>query len=195
MAIHKAGQRIGVNVNGAEVGHFASTGDVRSDLALANIVRREAGYGPTILSEWEQRRLAACDFAQTFKHTFETTMSAPRTVRPFSAVPLVVLGAFSLELFLKAIACKHGHDPGREHKLYKIAMDLPVPAKRTIALSYRALCADRSGPYPDVDEFLKAFSDAFIKWRYSYEHESLQAVSVKDIQFCQDLFNNALEYP
>ena len=89
---------------------------------------------------------------------------------PRYTAPVLVNGAFSIELSLKAILAKNGVDYGKEHNLLILFGMLPQNFQDEI-LGF--LC-EKAPEYSDPDKFFDEFllsSNAFIDWRYCFEKQ------------------------
>ncbi|MBP5606064.1 MAG: HEPN domain-containing protein [Ruminiclostridium sp.] len=83
-------------------------------------------------------------------------------------VPKIVNGAFAVEVILKAILTEQGIDYDKEHNLKVLFDKLPQNLQEEF---WEYLCSKKP-EYTDVekrDKELVIMSDAFIKWRYSFE--------------------------
>lgn len=81
--------------------------------------------------------------------------------------PMIVSYAFAAELYLKALATLgSGRTPIRGHKLQVLYGRLSDTVRASIATAYKA----RTGRTAiDLNGDLRAFSDAFVDWRYVFE--------------------------
>ena len=83
-------------------------------------------------------------------------------------VPRIVNGAFAVEITLKAILTEQGINYDKEHNLKVLFDKLP----RNIQNEFWEFLCSKKPEYSDVekrDKELVIMSDAFIKWRYSFE--------------------------
>ena len=83
-------------------------------------------------------------------------------------IPRIVNGAFAAEITLKAILTEQGINYDKEHNLKVLFDKLP----RNIQNDFWEFLCSKKPEYSDVekrDKELVIMSDAFIKWRYSFE--------------------------
>ena len=90
-------------------------------------------------------------------------------------VPAIVCAAFSVELGLKALALKEGHEPWG-HELATLFGDVSARARASIV-------ARVGVPHNRFDQCLKAASRAFDRWRYVYERDA----ATVDLAFLRSL--------
>ena len=88
----------------------------------------------------------------------------------FYVSPVTINSAFACEVFLKAILTYQDKKTPRLHKLRDLYNALPKELKKLIK-------CEVSGGYPDMwtnfsgQDYLDNISDAFVEWRYNYEHD------------------------
>lgn len=88
----------------------------------------------------------------------------------FYVSPVTINSAFACEVFLKAILMYQDKKIPRSHKLRDLYNALPKELKELIK-------REVSSGYPDMwtnlwgQDYLNSISDAFVKWRYNYEHD------------------------
>ena len=102
--------------------------------------------------------------------------------------PLVVNGAFSVELAFKAILAKNGIEYGKEHNLLILFQMLPESFQQelwTYLIEKAPEYADSSKTY---DELI-LLSNAFIDWRYVFEEKPVPAI---DSRFLAAFANAAI---
>lgn len=104
---------------------------------------------------------------------------------------------FACELLLKALCKIHQIESVKTHRLVKLFSVLPAEIKVTINDEYQSLCDEyqssckeqlrrRNGlTLMDLDSCIKAYDNAFVKWRYYYE-ESKEELFLPWIDF--DMF-------
>lgn len=93
-----------------------------------------------------------------------------------AATPFVVNAAFAIELYLKALAAKHGLTL-RGHRLPRLYQALPLVALDDVsAVLPRAVHQRQYAGSPNINGTLAGLNDAFVRWRYGYEEESLSLV-------------------
>lgn len=100
------------------------------------------------------------------------------TGEPMYNVPLLVNGAFSIELSLKAILVKNSIDYGKEHNLLVLFLKLPEDYQYEI-FNY---LVEKAPEYRDaqkcMDELVLA-SNTFVDWRYCFEGKPTPAVDFR----------------
>ena len=88
----------------------------------------------------------------------------------FYVSPATINSAFACEVFLKAISTYQDKKIPRSHKLRDLYEALSNELKEFIK-------HEVSGGYPDMwtnllgQDYLDNISDAFVEWRYNYEHD------------------------
>lgn len=108
----------------------------------------------------------------------------------FYSVPAIVNSAFACEVFLKLLLEVEQIDIKKEHQLEKLFNQLPEQVKTAIQQS----TIQNYGTWTDVFglNLLHQISDAFVQWRYHYEHDFGKAGTMKiEIGFLV-AFRNAL---
>ena len=89
---------------------------------------------------------------------------------PRYTAPVLVNGAFSIELSLKAILAKNGVDYEKEHNLLILFQMLPQKFRDEILGFLIEKAPEYSDPDIFFDEFLLS-SNAFVDWRYCFEKQ------------------------
>ena len=92
------------------------------------------------------------------------------------SVPVMVYGAFSAEITLKAILAKNDIDYGKEHNLLVLYQMLP----ESFGMELLGHLYEKAPEYRDTDkcaEELVLISNAFIDWRYAFEGNPVPALS------------------
>lgn len=94
----------------------------------------------------------------------------------FYANPVIVNYSFSCEVFLKTLLHLYGVEFKNEHELKKLYMLLPEKVQKEIKNS----TIKKHGQWEDIWKIplLDQISDAFVKWRYSYEHDPSKSASI-----------------
>ena len=103
-------------------------------------------------------------------------------------VPMLVNGAFSIEITLKAILAENQIDYGKEHNLVVLFKKLPDSFK--VELLGHLL--EKIPEYEKMEkcaEELILISNAFVDWRYAFEGETAPAF---DIRFLSAFANAAI---
>ena len=92
------------------------------------------------------------------------------------SVPVMVYGAFSAEITLKAILAKNDIDYGKEHNLLVLYQMLP----ESFGMELLGHLYEKAPEYRDADkcaEELVLISNAFVDWRYAFEGNPVPALS------------------
>ena len=182
-----------VLLNGIVVGEVMSTGDTAQDAeAVRQFVRSKGLYeAPSLFQAIQSQAFA---FANTSAHLYERDLRrSPR--KGVSTVPFVVNSAFSIELYLKALAQKHGVTL-RGHELLKLYKALPRKAFVEIQTVTPQCAANRAlGEPPDFLAYLTSLNNTFVEWRYSYELERTGAVHIEPTIFVMEVLHEACRLP
>ena len=93
-------------LNGIVVGEVRSTGNTDQDAEAVRAFLKEKGQHKEV-TPFQAVFNQAIAFANTSAHIYEKNLRR-RPRNGFSTVPFVVNAAFSIELYLKALAQKHG---------------------------------------------------------------------------------------
>lgn len=104
------------------------------------------------------------------------------------AIPMLVNGAFSVELSLKTILAKNNIDYKKEHNLLSLFEILPEKFQCEI-MGY---LFKKAPEYKDAEKFseeLILVSNAFVDWRYAFEGKSVPAF---DLRFLSALANASI---
>ena len=92
--------------------------------------------------------------------------------------PLVVNGAFSVELALKAILAKNQIEYGKEHNLLILFQMLPKSFQQELWTFLIEKAPEYADPKKGLDE-LVLLSNAFVDWRYAFEGKRLPAIGLR----------------
>lgn len=104
------------------------------------------------------------------------------------SVPLVVNGAFSIELTLKAILAKNNIEYGKEHNLLVLYKMLPDAFQKEL-LSHLIEAAPEYIEAETCFDELLLLSNAFVDWRYLFEGKPVPAI---DLRFLSAFSNAAI---
>ena len=180
-------------LNGIVVGEVQSTGNTDQDAEAVRAFLKEKGLHKEV-TPFQAVFNQAIAFANTSAHVCEKNLR--RTPRNgFSPVPFVVNAAFSIELYLKALAQKHGKAL-RGHELVKLHLSLPTKAHLEINQVIPKCTANRVlGEQPNFTGYLQHLNDAFVKWRYSYELERTGTVHIEPTIFVMEVLHEACRLP
>lgn len=103
-------------------------------------------------------------------------------------VPVMVYGAFSIEITLKAILAKNEVEYGKEHNLLTLFRLLP----ESFGIELLGYLYEKAPEYRDTDkcaEELVLISNAFTDWRYAFEGNLAPAF---DLRFLSAFANAAI---
>lgn len=119
------------------------------------------------LFDCQQMFRHACAFAEVADFALNE-FNPKKTDVEWCTTPATVNSAFACEVYLKALLISYGIPAGKKHKLKELFEALPEDAKEWIKqdtlIHYGGSWTDAFG-----FEHLEKASDAFVKWRYSYE--------------------------
>lgn len=179
---------------GRVVGEIASMGDVKRDAEAARDFLKSKGIQVEVT-----RFQAMLNLAVGFMNVSATLYERDLRKLPFnamSAAPFVVNAAFAIELYLKALAQKHGVAL-RGHELSKQLYEaLPDKAKREIETVIPQCAASRAlNEAPNFQQYLKNLNSAFVEWRYSYETQGGMSVLVEPTIFAMQVLHEACHLP
>ena len=176
-------------LDGVEVGEVDLTGDHEKDIEISRKFLKDKGlYREIPLFDAILNQATA--FCNTAAYLYETDLKrSPR--KGISGAPFVVNAAFSMELYLKALAQKHGMSL-RGHELVKLHKALPKAALVEIETVIPRCAAQRNlGEPPNFLGYLKNLNDAFVTWRYSYEIERTEPVTIEPTIFVLQVLHEA----
>jgi len=183
-----------VILNGVAVGEVVSTGNTQQDIETTRQFLKDSGLYKevTLFQAMFNQALA---FANTSAMLYERDLRRqPR--RGVSFAPFVVNAAFSIELYLKALAEKHGSKPGRGHQLVKLFDALPETAARAIDQVSSRCAAERAlGEAPRLRFYLQTLNSAFVEWRYCYELERTGTIAFEPTIFVMQVLHEACRLP
>lgn len=180
-------------LNGIAVGEVVSTGDTEKDAEAVRDFLKAKGLHKEV-SLFQAIFNQALAFANTSAYLYERDLrKSPR--KSFTASPFVVNAAFSIELYLKALAQKHGLTL-RGHELMKLYVALPSKANAEINRVIPQCAANRAlGEPPNFVGYLQNLNNAFVQWRYSYELEKTGTVHIEPTIFVMEVLHQACRLP
>ncbi len=180
-------------LNGIAVGEVVSTGDTEKDAEAVRDFLKAKGLHKEV-SLFQAIFNQALAFANTSAYLYERDLrKSPR--KGFTASPFVVNAAFSIELYLKALAQKHGLTL-RGHELMKLYVALPSKANAEINRVIPQCAANRAlGEPPNFVGYLQNLNNAFVQWRYSYELEKTGTVHIEPTIFVMEVLHQACRLP
>ena len=178
-----------VLLNGIAVGEVMSTGDMDKDTEAVRQFLKFKGLHKKV-SLFQAIFNQAVAFANTSASLYERDLKrAPR--KGFSAAPFVVNATFSIELYIKALAVKHGKSL-RGHELLKLYKSLPKAAQVDIEKVIPRCAANRAlGEAPDLPKYLSTQNNTFVEWRYCYEVEKTGPVHIEPAIFVMEVFHES----
>ena len=180
-------------LNGIVVGKVISTGDVEKDTEAVRQFLKDRGlHKETTLFQAIFNQANA--FANTSAYVYERDLRRqPRNDK--SIAPFVVNAAFSIELYLKALAQKHGTSL-RGHELVKLNKALPKKALLEIESVIPKCAANRrlTGK-TDFAAYLKHLNNTFVDWRYCYELERTGPVHIEPTIFVMEVLHDSCRLP
>ena len=178
-----------VLLNGVAVGEVMSTGDIEKDAEAVREFLKSKGLHKEI-SLFQAMLNQAVAFANTSAYLYERDLKrAPR--KGNSSAPFVVNATFSIELYIKALAEKHGKSL-RGHELLKLYRALPKAALADIDSVIPRCAANRAlGEVPDLLRYLTDLNNTFVEWRYCYEVERTGPVHIEPVIFVMEVFHES----
>lgn len=180
-----------VHHDGQVIGEFESTGDFAQDQAIVERMFREAGHASTKRSRVELVECQAEAFATIAFELFNKAMLLKEDGFVY-AITCVVNATFGIELYLKALAMKHGKEL-RGHKLLDLYGALPDIAKDRIDIAANTAAKRYDLPLPlDVPLFLNGLNDVYSTWRYAYEGRIEGEVGITQALLLLDALSLAL---
>lgn len=182
-----------VLLNGIAVGEVVSTGDFEHDMQAIRQFLKDKGLRKEV-SLCQAMVNQAMAFANTSAYLYERDLRhSPR--KGVSAAPFVVNAAFSIELYLKALAQKHGVTL-KGHELVKLHKALPKKALSEIEQVTPRCANNRSlGESPNFPEYLRELNNTFVEWRYCYELEKTGPVHIEPAIFVMEVLHEACLLP
>jgi len=182
-----------VLLNGIDVGEVLSTGDIERDAEAVRQFLKSRGLHKET-SQFQAILNQAVAFANTSAYLYKRDLRrSPR--KGISVAPFVVNAAFAIELYLKALAQKHGVAL-RGHELIKLHNALPRKAHTEIEAVTMQCAANRAlGEPPDFLAYLKDLNNTFMEWRYCYELERTGAVHIEPTIFVMEVLHEACRLP
>lgn len=182
-----------VLLNGIAVGQVESLGDAERDVETVRQFLKSKGLHKEV-SLFQAIFNQALAFANTSAYLYERDLRcSPRS--GVSVVPFVVNVAFSIELYLKALAQNHGVSL-RGHELVKLHKALPTKALEKIEAITARCAANRAlGEPPRFAAYLVDLNSTFVEWRYSYEVERTGALHIEPTIFVMEVLHEACCIP
>lgn len=182
-----------VLLNGIVVGEVFSTGDTERDTESIRQFLKDKGLHKEV-SLFQGMLNQAVAFANTSAYLYERDLRRPPR-NGVSVVPFVVNAAFSIELYLKALAQKHGIAL-RGHELVKLFNALPANALLEIQGVTPRCAANRAlGETPDFPRYLKDLNNSFVDWRYCYELQKTNTVHIEPTIFVMEVLHESCRLP
>lgn len=176
-------------VNGVVVGEVEATGDLGLDAKVARDFLDERGLLKERSPAGEIFGTATA-FANTSAHLYENGIKN-NPVKGSSIVPFVVNAAFSIELYLKALAKKH-QVTLKGHELLKLYESLPQKAIEEIESVIPRCAKDRAlNEPPNFVQYLKQLNSAFVEWRYIFEKSESKPIYIEPFIFVMQVLHEA----
>jgi HEPN domain-containing protein len=176
-------------LNGVVVGEMEVAGDFEKDAALSIQFLKDKGLyrKPDAVKTMFRQALS---FATTAAH-LRTKGLLRRPWNVFDVAPFVVNSAFSIELYLKALARSHGTIL-KGHDLLKLLSSLPAAAREVINAVLPA-CRSELGPEgtSDLRTCVAELSNAFVDWRYLHEKMHAGAIRIDRAIFVMKVMDEA----
>lgn len=182
-----------VLLNGVAIGEVVSTGDTERDIQAMRQFLKDKGHHKEI-PLFHSMVNQALAFANTSALLYERDLKrVPR--KGASLVPFVVNAAFSIELYLKALAQKHDMTL-RGHELLKLFKALPARAVSEIEQVTPDCAANRAlQEPPNFKVYLHNLNTAFVDWRYCYELERTGTIYIEPTIFVMEVLHEACRLP
>lgn len=162
-----------IHHNGTYVGDYDSTGDSLQDVLIVHKILEAKGLNRPLLPPHVSIFQQAYSFSTAATHLFQRLVQKPPDVTAVS--PFVVNIAFSIELYLKSLALKHGKRL-HGHPLGDLFKKVPAAGKAQIEQKLIEMAqsqwADGPKTIQDLRDTAKALNTAFIDWRYLFENPS-----------------------
>ena len=100
--------------------------------------------------------------------------------------PMIVCFSFASELYLKSLISNQGEKAKKLHGLNDLYLALTADTKKILSENYKKKTGKSVQRMKDD---IKQFSYAFMDWRYVFEKENLQEISVQNlVSFSQSLY-------
>jgi len=182
-----------VLLNGIAIGKVVSTGDTKRDVEAVRQFLKDKGLhkeGTLFQAMFNQ----AFAFANTSNLIYERDLRRhPRN--GLSIAPFVVNAAFSIEIYLKALAQKHGVVL-RGHELYDLCKALPEKALSEIEQVTPQCAAKRAlDEDPNFTAYLQNLNNAFVDWRYCYEQYRAGPIHIEPMIFVMEVLHESCRLP
>ena len=160
-------------LNGIVVGEYEPTGDVEKDIETVRAyldergLRKEISLNDTMFAQ-------ANSFAETANLLYSRDLFNS-SYKGSTVAPFIVNACFSIEIYLKAIHEAYG-ESAKGHDLSKLYDNLNESAKITIDSAANDVRPQYTLPMEATFEScLSELNNAFVNWRYVYEHNRLSA--------------------
>ena len=168
-------------LNGQYLGDLVETGNAKVDVEAATQLIKDKG-----LYCESSRAKAMFDQAAAFGHTAADIHQAGIVQgrrRTLAFVPFIVNSSFGIELYIKTLGYMHGVDL-HGHRLSRLFASLPDAARAHIdAVAPEAAARARLEGDIRIEQCVAGLSDAFVQWRYSYEHAWIDKFEINHALF------------
>lgn len=176
-------------LNRVAVGEYESTGDLEKDAEIVRQLLKDKGlHKETTLFQAIFNQ--AVSFANTSAYLYEKDLKRS-PAKGESIAPFVVNSAFSIELYVKALAQKHGKAL-RGHTLVELHNALPEKAILEIeSVMYQCAINRGMGNSFNFNDYLQDLNRSFVEWRYCYELERTGVVNIQQTIFVMEVLHEA----
>lgn len=167
-------------LNGKLVGQVLQTGDVRADAeAGIELLKSKGLYKKS--SKAQVMYHQARSFAEVSKRLYQSNRHL-QSWRNTDVAPFVVNTCFALEVYLKGIIELVDGGSPKGHDLLKIFEKLPEKIQNQLEAKFSGVVKE-DGPVEtlSIRECLKQHQNAFVDWRYLYETDFVDKVSVGNV--------------
>ncbi len=168
-----------IYLNGKFVGEIPAEANALEDMRAGRELIQAKGLHKEITIEQSMYNQAFA-FAKTSAELYERGLkTVPRDGNVL--VPWIVNGAFSIEIYLKTLGKIYGAEL-RGHKLRSLFDELPNEARQAIldAVPESLAARGRKDEF-DLANAISQINSAFVEWRYCYEVERTNSVSIEDV--------------
>lgn len=168
-----------IYLNGEFIGEIPAEANDLEDMRAGRELIRAKGLYKEITIEQSMYNQAVA-FAKTSAELYERGLkNVPRDGN--ALVPWIVNSSFSIEIYLKALGKIFGVEL-RGHKLRSLFDELPNDARQaTLDAVPESLAARGRTDEFDLANAISQINDAFVEWRYCYEVERTNSVSIEDV--------------
>lgn len=181
--------------NGRFICEYESTGDALEDIKIVDRIIKDMGLDGPEIPLHRSMFYQAQAFSKTAAMLYERLLRPPPD--PSAMSPFVVNMTFAIEIYLKALAEKHGKSL-HGHEIETLFRKLPAAAKAEIdrALAGQSACrwrpVDRTFSQIDLQDIARNLNTAFVDWRYHFEKpDKLLNFHFPETIFLAEMLHNA----